>query len=149
MLTSFVSASIAVSTGALCDPHFFSDLTVQGKFTPYRWKCLWSICCIMSPFPGDIGIGFLDVAAWAIPTEAAVHLSAPACWQINVSSNDSPPTKANNTGHASPPDHLSSPITAANSSRTSFRSSSAAPAPLNNFQRKVVQREQMHLRNAQ
>ncbi len=43
-----------------------------------------------SPLLGDIGIVSLGVAAWAIPTEATVHLSAPACWQINVSSNGFP-----------------------------------------------------------
>ena len=53
-----------------------------------------SNCGDTSPFLGDIGIVFLGVAAWAIPTEAAVHLSAPACWQINVSSADSPPRAA-------------------------------------------------------
>ena len=48
-----------------------------------------------SPFLGDIGIGFLGVAAWAIPTGAAAQLFSPTCRQINVSSNDSPPTEAN------------------------------------------------------
>src|SRR5450759_2219061 len=35
-----------------------------------------------SPFLGDSGIVFLGAAAWAIPTEAAAQLSAPACFSF-------------------------------------------------------------------
>src|ERR1019366_8618666 len=45
-----------------------------------------------SPFLEDSGIVFLGAAASAIPTEAAVHRSAPAYWRTAAESDDFPST---------------------------------------------------------
>ena len=71
-------------------------------------------------------------AASAIPPEATARRSAGAYCQTTVSSDGSPPTAANNTGHVSPAVRPSSPAAAANSSATSSRFAWATPAVATN-----------------
>lgn len=86
--------------------------------------------------PWWLQIDFPATTTSAIPAEATAHLFAPACWQKAAEANDSPPAKANDTGHASPAVRRSSPSVAVNSATTSsesaspvFRQESRGPFP--------------------
>ena len=77
-------------------------------------------------------IDFPAPAAPAIPPEATVWRSARAYCQTTVSSDGSPPTTANNSGHVSPAVRPSSPAVAASWSATSSRFAWATPAVATN-----------------
>src|SRR5664280_3060716 len=75
-----------------------------------------------------VWIDFPAPTASAIPPEATAQRSAGAYCQTTVSSDGSPPTAANNSGHVSPAVHPSSPAAAASWSATSSRFAWATPA---------------------
>src|ERR1019366_5333384 len=79
-----------------------------------------------------VWIDFPAPTASAIPPEATAQRSAGAYCQTTVSSDGSPPTAANNSGHVSPAVHPSSPAAAASWSATSSRFAWATPAAATN-----------------
>src|ERR1019366_10693858 len=79
-----------------------------------------------------VWIDFPAPTASAIPPEATAQRSAGAYCQTTVSSDGSPPTAANNSGHVSPAVHPSLPAAAASWSATSSRFAWATPAAATN-----------------
>src|ERR1017187_10257788 len=99
-------------------------LTV-GRGLPFRF--------CQTPLPSLlVWIDFPAPTASAIPPEATAQRSAGANCQTTVSSDGSPPTAANNSGHVSPAVHPSSPAAAASWSATSSRCAWATPAAATN-----------------
>src|ERR1019366_3529062 len=84
--------------------------------------------------PSPLGSGSISrpPAASAIPPEATARRSAGAYCQTTVSSDGSPPTTANNSGHVSPAVRPSSPVVAVSWSATSSRFAWATPAVATN-----------------
>src|ERR1019366_5702451 len=112
-------------------------LGTRAQTMPMRAPNCWSrpshpVLSGTPPSPFAL-IDFPAPTASAIPPEATAQRSAGAYCQTTVSSDGSPPTAANNSGHVSPAVPPSSPAAAASWSATSSRFAGATPAAAINY----------------